>query len=44
MYPRGIEPLGDWGNSGFALPMSMRSVDQECEVEVAGRYDEVEGD
>ena len=44
MYPRGIEPLGDWGNSGFALPTSMRSVDQECEVEVVGRYDEVEGD
>ena len=38
IYPRGIEPLPSWGKAGFAIPTSMRSVDQECKVAVRGRY------
>ena len=38
IYPRGIEPLPAWGEAGFAVPTSMRSVDQECKVGVRGRY------
>ena len=38
MHPRGADiPVG-WGDAGFELPTSMRSVDQECKVGVIGRY------
>ena len=38
IHPRGADVPDDWGNAGFELPTSMRSVDQECKVGVIGRY------
>ena len=38
IHPRGADIPPDWGDAGFELPTSMRSVDQECKVGVIGRY------
>lgn len=38
IHPRGADVPDNWGDAGFELPTSMRSVDQECKVSVIGRY------
>lgn len=38
MHPRGGKTNPAWGTLSFEVPTSMRSVDEECQVSIIGRY------